>query len=280
MALSVASGNLKTRWSLLVLQFLLALVILVPFFWMLSVSFKPAEEPFSIPARWWPESPTLANYASSFIPEFRRYFLNSVLVSFLTLCVSIGLGLLAAYSFTRFQFRILGIVLVLIILAQLFPAGALIIPIYKMMRSADLLNTYFSLVVAYVTLTLPVAIWMLRSFVSKIPTELEEAARIDGATRLQAFLKIVVPLSRPGIAATAVWIIVVTWQEFLFALAFTSTREMRTLPVGINDFIGQYGIRYCELMSSSVVISTPVIVIFFFLQRHFVAGLTAGSVKG
>ncbi len=280
MTMSTIAGSRNTRWPLVLLQFVLVLVILVPFFWMVSVSLKPADEPFSIPARWWPEAPTLANYASSFVPEFQRYFLNSVLVSFLTLCVSIGLGLLAAYSFTRFQFRILGTILVLIIVAQLFPAGVLIIPIYKMMRSVDLLNTYFSLVVAYVTLTLPVAIWMLRSFVAKIPKELEEAARIDGATRLQAFWKIVVPLSRPGIAATAVWIIVVTWQEFLFALAFTSTREMRTLPVGINDFIGQYGIRYGELMASSVVISAPVIVIFFFLQRHFVAGLTAGSVKG
>ena len=103
---------------------------------------------------------------------------------------------------------------------------------------------------------------------------------VDGATRLQAFVRVVVPLARPGIVATSVWIIVVTWQEFLFALAFTTTQEMRTLPVGMNDFIGQYGIRYGELMASSVMVSVPIIVLFFFLQQHFVAGLTAGATKG
>ena len=140
-----------------------------------------------------------------------------------------------------------------------------------MMKSADLLNTYTSLVLAYVTVTLPVAIWMLRGFMANLPLTLEEAAAIDGAAPLRIFFEIIVPLSRPGIIA---------WQEFLFALSFTSTKEMRTLPVGVNDFIGQYGIRYGELMASSVLISLPVIVIFFLLQRQFVAGLTAGAVKG
>jgi ABC-type glycerol-3-phosphate transport system permease component len=130
------------------------------------------------------------------------------------------------------------------------------------------------------TITLPVSIWMLRGFIRSIPPDLEEAATVDGANRLQAFWLIVVPLARPGIAATAVWIAVVTWQEFLFALAFTSSRDMRTLPVGMNDFIGQYGIRWGELMASSVMVSIPIIALFFFLQRYFVAGLTAGATKG
>ena len=109
---------------------------------------------------------------------------------------------------------------------------------------------------------------------------LEEAATIDGAGPLRVFWDVVVPLSRPGVIATAVYVLIVTWQEFLFALSFTSSREMRTLPVGLNDFIGQYGIRYGELMASSVMVSVPVIAVFFFLQRYFVAGLTAGAVKG
>ena len=149
-----------------------------------------------------------------------------------------------------------------------------------MMKSADLLNTYASLIIAYITVTLPVAIWMLRGFLARLPLTLEEAAAIDGAGPLRAFFEIIVPLCRPGIVATAVFVLIVTWQEFLFALSFTSTKEMRTLPVGMNDFIGQYGIRYGELMASSVLISLPVIVVFFLLQRQFVAGLTAGAVKG
>jgi ABC-type glycerol-3-phosphate transport system permease component len=268
------------RTLLIGLQVLLAIAILLPFFWMLSVSLKPATEPFAIPARLWPDEPTLQNYVEAFRPEFRRYFLNSLIVSLSAVAITVTLALLAAYSFSRFQMRLLTALMFAIVVAQMFPASAIIIPLYKLMRAADLLNTYVSLILAYVTVTLPVAVWMLRGFIDKIPASLEEAAAIDGAGRLQSFARVIVPLCRPGIAATAVFVLIVTWQEFLFALSFTSTREMRTLPVGMNDYIGQYGIRYGELMASSVLVSLPVIVFFFFLQRHFVAGLTAGSVKG
>jgi multiple sugar transport system permease protein/raffinose/stachyose/melibiose transport system permease protein len=262
------------------LQIILAMVVLMPFFWMFSVSLKPATEPFAIPARLWPQHPTLDNYASAFRPEFQRYFLNSIVVSLSTSSITVPLALLAAYSFTRFQIRILSVFLVGVIIAQMFPSSAIIIPIYTMVKAANLLNTYAALIIAYVTVTLPVAIWMMRGFLANLPLTLEEAAAIDGATPLRAFVEIILPLCRPGIVATAVFVIIVTWQEFLFALSFTSTREMRTLPVGMNDYIGQYGIRYGDLMASSVLVSIPVILVFFFLQRHFVAGLTAGSVKG
>ena len=148
------------------------------------------------------------------------------------------------------------------------------------MRAAHLLNTYASLILAYVAVTLPVAIWMLRGFLARMPLTLEEAAAIDGAGPVRTFFEIIVPLCRPGIVATAVFVLIVTWQEFLFALSFTSTKEMRTLPVGMNDFIGQYGIRYGELMASSVLISLPVVVVFMILQRQFVSGLTAGAGEG
>jgi multiple sugar transport system permease protein/raffinose/stachyose/melibiose transport system permease protein len=269
-----------SRLGLMVLQIVLAVVILLPFFWMFSVSLKPATEPFAIPARLWPQHPTLDNYISAFRPEFRTYFINSVIVSLSTVVITVTLALLAAYSFTRSGIRILTMLLGLIIIAQMFPGSAIIIPIYEMMRSAHLLNTYAALIIAYVAVTLPIAIWMLRGFISRLPLSLEEAAAIDGAGPIRTFIEVIVPLCRPGIAATAVFVLIVTWQEFLFALSFTSTKEMRTLPVGMNDFIGQYGIRYGELMASSVLISVPVVVIFMFLQRQFVAGLTAGSVKG
>ena len=268
------------RLGLLLGQVLLAVVILLPFFWMLSVSLKPTTEPFAIPARLWPDHPTLANYASAFRPEFRRYFLNSIVVSAATLAITITLALLAAYAFTRFQLRMLGVLLVAIMVAQLFPSSAIIIPIYRMVKAAGLLNTYAALIIAYITITLPVAIWMLRGFLANIPASLEEAAAVDGATRLRAFFAVVVPLCRPGLVATSVFVLIVTWQEFLFALSFTTSREMATLPVGMNDYIGQYGIRYGELMASSVLVSLPVVLAFLAVQRQFVAGLTAGSVKG
>ena len=270
----------STRIILIALQILLAVVVLLPFFWMFSVSLKPPTEPFAIPARLWPDSPTIDNYVTAFRPEFRTYFFNSLVVSLSTLVITVSLGLLAAYSFTRAQLAVMSVLIGLVVLAQMFPHSAIIIPIYKMMRGAGLLNTHWSLILAYVSVTLPVAIWMLRGFLMKLPVSLEESAAVDGATPLRVFWDIVVPLSRPGLIATSVYVLIVTWQEFLFALSFTSTKEMRTLPVGLNDFIGQYGIRYGELMASSVMVSLPVMAVFFFLQRYFVAGVTAGAVKG
>lgn len=270
----------RTRLMLIGFQIILAIFVLLPFFWMLSVSLKPATEPFAIPARLWPEAPTLDNYVTAFRPEFRTYFVNSIIVSGASVVITVSLALLAAYTFSRAQLVLITALMSLVVLAQMFPHAAIIIPIYKMMRAADLLNTYWSLIIAYVSVTLPVAIWMLRGFLLKLPVSLEEAAAIDGATPFRIFREIVVPLARPGVIATAVYVLIVTWQEFLFALSFTSTKEMRTLPVGLNDFIGQYGIRYGELMASSVMVSVPVIAVFFFLQRYFVAGLTAGAVKG
>ncbi|HEV7274660.1 MAG TPA: carbohydrate ABC transporter permease [Devosiaceae bacterium] len=277
----MSRGSKRTqRVWLAALQLAVALLILVPFFWMVSVSLKPGTEPFAIPARLWPQNPTLENYVTAFRPEFQTYFLNSLIVSGATVLITVTLALLAAYVFSRAQMRLVSIVMGLVILAQMFPASAIIIPMYKIMREANLLNTYAALIIAYVTVTLPVAIWMLRGFFARLPITLEEAAEMDGAGPMRTFVEIILPLSKPGVVATAVYVLIVTWQEFLFALSFTSTREMRTLPVGINDFIGQYGIRYGELMASSVLISMPVIAVFFLLQRYFVAGLTAGAVKG
>ena len=202
------------------------------------------------------------------------------MVSLSTVAITVSLALFAAYTFTRTQTRAILICMSLVVAAQMFPASAIIIPIYRMMKAANLLNTYASLILAYITITLPVAIWMMRGFMARLPVELDEAAAVDGAGPFRTFFSIILPLCRPGIVATAVFVLIVTWQEFLFALSFTSTKDMRTLPVGMNDFIGQYGIRYGELMASSVLISLPVIAVFFLLQRQFVAGLTAGAVKG
>jgi multiple sugar transport system permease protein/raffinose/stachyose/melibiose transport system permease protein len=268
------------RFWLIFLQAAVAALVLFPFFWMLSVSLKPANEPFAIPTRLWPASPTLANYVTAFRPEFRTYFVNSVIVSGATVMIAITLGLLAAYCLTRFQTRLLALVMALLIGAQMFPSSAIIIPIYRIMKAAHLLNTLASLVIADISITLPVAIWILRGFLSRLPIALEEAAAIDGAGPLRTFFFVILPLCRPGIVATAVFVLIVTWQEFLFALSFTSTRDVRTLPVGMNDFIGQYGIRYGDLMASSVLVSVPVILVFFVLQRQLIAGLTGGAMKG
>ena len=189
--------SFRSRVLLTLLQLLLAGVILLPFFWMVSVSLKPTAEPFAIPARLWPQHPTLDNYLTAFRPEFRIYFVNSVVVSLSTIAITVTLGLLAAYSFTRNQSKALLALMTLVLGAQMFPSSAIIIPIYRLMKGADLLNTYASLIIAYVTITLPVAIWMLRGFLARLPVELDEAAALDGAGPLRAFLWIIVPLSWP-----------------------------------------------------------------------------------
>jgi ABC-type glycerol-3-phosphate transport system permease component len=265
---------------MVVLQMVLIAIVAFPLLWMLSVSFKPNTEPFAIPARLWPDNPTLDNYESAFRPEFRRYFLNSFIVSVCTIVVSVSAGLFAAYSLSRFRLWGSRLVLLYIIAAQMVPAATVVIPIFRIVESLDLLNSYPALVAAYITLTLPVTTWILLEFVRTVPRDMEEAALCDGASRFKAFLHVVVPLAWPGIAAAAVWTAVVVWQEFLFALALTTSRDMRTVSVGMSDFIGQYGIRYGELMASSIVVSLPIIVLFFFLQRYFVQGLTAGATKG
>ena len=165
------------RAGLALAQIILALIILLPFFWMVSVSLKPAGEPFAIPAKLWPDSPTLENYVTAFRPEFKVYFINSMVVSLSTVVITVTLALLAAYTFTRSQARTILICMSLVIAAQMFPASAIIIPIYKLMKDADLLNTYASLVLAYITITLPVAIWMLRAFMARLPVELDEAVK-------------------------------------------------------------------------------------------------------
>ncbi len=276
-----AIGRKQTQKAVLIaLEVLLAIVVLLPFLWMFSVSVKPETEPFAIPARLWPINPTIDNYKTALYPEFIRYGINSVIVSVLTIIVSISTGLMAAYGFTRLNFPGRRTLLIAIILAQMFPVATMIIPIYQIARVAGLINTYPALVLAYLTITLPVAVWMLAGFIRSIPPELEESAMVDGCTRIGAFWRVVVPLARPGIVATAVWIAIVTWQEFIFALAFTTSRDMRTIPVGILDFVGQFGTQYGAIMAGSVIVSAPILLLFFFLQRYFVAGLTAGAVKG
>ncbi len=255
------------------------MIILLPFFWMVSVSLKPRNEPFAIPARLWPEHPTLDNYITAFRPEFRIYFINSIIVSLSTVVITVTLACLPPIPSPAPDTAdpdLHG----LVVAAQMFPASAIIIPIYKMMKAANLLNTYASLILAYITMTLPVAIWMLRAFMARIPIELDEAAAVDGAGPFRTFFSVILPLCRPGIIATAVFMLIVTWQEFLFALSFTSTK-VDAHPAGRHERLHR-PIRH-PLWRADGELGADLRAgrrVFFLLQRQFVAGLTAGAVKG
>ncbi|KKL15295.1 hypothetical protein LCGC14_2507050, partial [marine sediment metagenome] len=199
---------------------ILLFFVLFPFFYMVSTAFKTEPEQFLSPPVYLPKEPTLSNFKQAMEPKFLRYFLNSFIVTISTTVIVIAVSLFSSYAFSRLRFRGRRFLLKIIILTQLFPLIVIIIPIYTIYTKLHLINTHISLVIVYLTFTVPVSVWILRGFFKGIPYNLEEAAMVDGCTRLSAFLRIVLPLARPGISATAVYIFIVTWQEFMFALTF------------------------------------------------------------
>jgi len=259
---------------------LLLLFVLFPFFYMVSTAFKAEEDLFSAPPKFLPRGPTLSNFQQALQPKFIRYFMNSFIVTIGTTTIVIAVALFSSYAFSRLRFRGRKFLLKIIIFTQLFPLIVIIIPIYVLFNKTGIVNTHLSLIIAYLAFTVPVGVWMLRGFFKGIPYNLEEAAMVDGCTRLTAFIRVVLPLARPGISATAVYVFIVTWQEFMFALTMLTGEKMRTLPVGILDFIRQYGVNWGGLMALSTLITIPVFILFLVLQRQFISGLTQGSVKG
>ncbi len=252
----------------------------LPLLWMLSAAVKQPDELFTFPPRFLASRPTLENFRAALSPAFLRYGLNSAIVATMTTVVTLVAAVFASYSFSRLRYPGRKTLLIVILFTQLLPLAVLIVPMYRIMGRLKMLDTYPALVIAYLTFTIPVAVWFLRGFFSAIPYELEEAGQIDGASRLQAFLLVVLPISLPGVSATATYVFFVTWQEFMFALAFTTSKAMRTLPVGILDFIGEHQTDWGVLMAASVLVCLPVFLLFFLLQRQFIAGLTQGAIKG
>jgi ABC-type glycerol-3-phosphate transport system permease component len=269
--------------QIIVLALLVAVVVLMifPFIWMLSTSIKPPEEIFTQVPRWVPLRPTLDNFKNIlFNTSFPRYFLNSVVVGLVTMLVALAVTVFAGYALSRYNFRGKNIFSMWLLVSQMFPPVLLIIPIFVFMLKLGLFNTYASLIITYATFALPFSTWMLKAYFDTVPIDLEEAAKVDGCNQVQALTKIILPLAAPGIVTVALFIFVLAWHEYMFALTLTSTTEMRTLPVGISLFLGEYRTLWGSLMAGSVVVTAPVVVFFVYLQRYIVQGLTLGAVKG
>lgn len=268
----------------LVLSYALILVVgifvLFPFYWMVASSLKSTVEIFSIPPTWWPVHPTLGAYSDlANDPLFPRYFLNSVIVACGTTILAIIVGSLAAFALARFRFRGGSTLGVALLLTQLLPQTALLVPLFLIWTRLHLYDTPVALILTYLTFALPVATWLLTSFFDSIPVEIEQQAMIDGCSRLQSFWHVLLPLSLGGIGGTAIYVFLAAWSEFVFALTFISSDDMRTLPVGLSLFIGQHSTAWADLMAGATVATLPVLVLFLFIQRFFVAGLTSGAVK-
>ncbi|MGV3713098.1 carbohydrate ABC transporter permease [Pseudolysinimonas sp.] len=259
---------------------LLALISLFPFGWMVLTAIKPANEIRSVPVRWWPEQPTLENFANVFAErDLAGLLLNSLIVATSTAMITTTIAVLAAYALARLMRRSAVAVTLAILMAQMLPTVLLVVPYFIMFRNVGLLDTLPVLIITNVSFTLPITTWLLRRFVQKVPKELDEAAMVDGCTRFGALVRVIVPAARPGIAAAFIYTFLVSWHEYLFALSLTSSADTRVVTVGIAGLIGQYGVSWGELMAMGVIAIIPLIVVFLLVEKHLVEGL-AGGVKG
>jgi ABC-type glycerol-3-phosphate transport system permease component len=209
-----------------------------------------------------------------------RALMNSLIVAGATTAVCLVVGAMAAYALTRFDIPLKRVLMMLVLMTQMFPLVVLVIPLFVIMRNADLLGTYVGLVIAYLAFTVPLAVWVMRGFLLGIPDELEHAARTDGATRLGAMSRVILPLAAPGLATTAVLCFLEGWKEFMLALTFMNDEARKTLPVVIQSFVGRGDTDWGSIMAASVLYTVPVVVVFILLRKHLMTGTTAGAVKG
>ncbi len=257
-----------------------ALFCLFPIAWALITSLKSESAVVAYPPRWWPDPVTVESYRLVFRSNMPRYYLNSILVAVSTLGVTLVLGSLGGYAAARFEFRGKRVVLFTLLATVMIPGIVVLVPLYLMANQIGLHDSYLGLVLVYSGWQVPTAVWLMRGFFEAIPKDLEEAALIDGCGPLQAFLRVVLPLTRPGLAATAMVVFIWVWNEFIIALTLTASDEMRLVPVGLYLYVSSFGVEWGPLMAAVCVALLPVIGLFVLLQRQFIQGLTSGGTKG
>ncbi len=252
-----------------------------PIYWMLVTSLTPASQVFKFPPRLFPSSLTLDHYRSFFDnPSLLRYFKNSLIVSISTAVGSIVVSTYAAYSFSKFRYAGRRALMFLILSAQMFPQALLLIALYLMFDDLGLLNSYWSMILAFTTFTLPLCIWMLKSYFDTIPDDLIEAAKVDGANQLQIIHRILMPVAAPALVSTALFAFIRGWNDYIYALTLAGPHKM-TLPPGlVLTYIGEFQTSWPSLMASSFIVSLPIVIAFLFMQRYIAGGITAGAVKG
>jgi N,N'-diacetylchitobiose transport system permease protein len=270
-----------TRLLLNATALLLFAVTIFPIYWMVATGFKRGVDILSFEPKWLPFPATLDNFRSAIgKPFFGRDVVNSMIVVAVTVLVSLGLAFLAALAAARFHFSGRKALVVMLIVVQMVPLEALIIPIYLMLDGAGQTDRLAGIIVTYMTFVLPFTIWTLRGFIINIPTELEEAAMVDGCTRAGAFRRILFPLVAPGLVATAVFSFILVWNDYLIAYVLLQSPERQTLGIWLASFTTNHGTDWGGVMAGSTLYAIPVVVFFLLVQRRVVSGLTAGAVKG
>jgi multiple sugar transport system permease protein len=258
------------------------LVIALPLVWMIMTSIKPQTELFAIPPVFFPEEVTFEHYRRLLTETpFLTYLKNSVILAGGTTVLVIVVATLGAHSLVRFSYPGRDTIASAVLFTYLLPSVVLVIPLYFLMAALGLVNSLFSLVIAYTTFALPYALWLLRSFMSAIPPDLEAAAMVDGASRFRAFIDVILPQAAPGIISTALFTAILAWNEYLFALVLINSDASRPLTTGVmNMLVTSFNIEWSLLMAASVMMSVPLLVSFVFLQKYLTRGFGAGAVKG
>jgi ABC-type glycerol-3-phosphate transport system permease component len=252
----------------------------IPILWGISTSLKPENKLYVQPPQWIPNPVTFVHYAAVFKNKvMMNYFYNSTIIAVCTTMLSVIVGIMAAYGFSRFKFPGRNTLLWSIMFTQIFPRVVIIIPFYVTLRNLNLLGTYTGLIMVYLVVVLPISVWLLKGFIDKIPYEIEEAAVIDGCSIFSLLWRIIIPMTFPAIGAVTMYSFILSWNEFLFALVF-STNDTRPVPVGLAFFIDEVGVQWGQLMSASIMMSVPAIVVFSLAQKLLIRGLSEGGVKG
>jgi ABC-type glycerol-3-phosphate transport system permease component len=263
------------------LGLLLTGLIGFPLLWMVVSSFKPAAQLFVSPPRLLPSALTLDWYRNLMLQsDAPTFFNNSLIVGAATTAICLVIGSLAAYGVTRFDFPGKRLFLVGALLSYVFPAIVLFVPIYMIINSLGLIDTLAGVVIAHTILTFPFALWMLRSFFIAIPREIDEAAWVDGASYLVTFAAIILPLALPGVFSVGVFVFVLSWNEYLFASVLITSGSLKTIPVGISEFITSFDVRWGEIMAMGALATIPVVALFLSVQRFFLRGVISGAIKG
>lgn len=275
-----------TTAFLYVLMAIVCFATVFPFLWMVSSSFKTNSEIFSYPPSLIPRVSTARGYLDLFNTpmfgetKFLDFARNSLFVSLLTAIITVVMAALGAYGMSRFRFKGAKALKYLILLSQMLPGALLLIPLYMIMVKLKLINTHWSLIIAYISFTLPYCTYLLKSYVDAIPPSIDEAALVDGCNRVTALFHVVFPIAAPGIVVTFVQAFIMGWNEYMFAMAFLNQNSQWTIPVALGSFRGQYIVDWGYLFAGSVLLTLPVLALFLFFQKWLITGLSAGSVKG
>ncbi|MBM3128376.1 MAG: carbohydrate ABC transporter permease [Chloroflexi bacterium] len=257
------------------------LFTLFPIYWLLNSALKPPNQLFTFPPQYWPDSPTLQNFADALTQtRLGRLYVNSLVISALTCVILLILIIFAAYSMARFRFRGKSIILVMFLLAQMLPAVVLLLPFYVIFSSLDLANSPWSLIITYTITNLPFCVLMMQSFYETIPVELDEAAMVDGCGRIEALLKVVLPAALPGLVATSIFGFINSWNELIYAVVFVSSSQLQTLPVGLRSMMDENRQEYGMLLAVAFLALVPSLILFGYIQRFLTTGLVSGAVKG